>query len=134
MILNFAELYKVPYLLFFIPLIASVLNLIFENKKFSVNITTNTILLEILMILFICIPFLQNDQTIFVKNKINFMFLGAEFKIDLVNLTFLLFSLFIQFITFFTYNYEVTKKKNIPISHRKFFFAIFLIHIFMDLY
>lgn len=127
MLTNF--LYNIPYILFFMPLISSILVFVFENKKFSIfTIIFNMCLPIVLLSIF---AFKLNTNSVFYTEIKNADFLmGTEYKINNFSIYFAIILFITHLIVFLNTNYEIIKAKIKDISKRKYFFVLYLIHIF----
>lgn len=117
-----------PYLLYFIPLLSSILMHFLDGKRFLSNISY-LILILITIISMRLLSTLGND-IIIVNSTKNFNIIGTEYRIGGFNVFFLVSILFVNFIGFMNYinNLILTRRKTI--SYIKHFFSIYFLYIF----
>lgn len=121
---------QIAYLIFFIPLIMSILINFIEDKKFIIFIINITILTLIVLSIKILININFTNSIYFINTSEKFNILGTEFKISVLNLFFLICILFCNFIGFINYINEILLNKNLNSKYIKYFFSIYLLHIF----
>lgn len=121
---------KNTYLLFFIPLIASVVaNFIYE-KRFMVGATKIIIFSMIFLALKMLIKCSDFNTSYFITSSSKFNILSTEFKINAKNLFFFISILICNFIGFINYIDSILLNKNLSNRNIKYFFAIYLIYLF----
>lgn len=122
-------LYNFPFVLFFLPLLVSILICIIDNKKIDISLFLITIGCMGLLLLFGILNFHTNTN-IFVNIKNNISLIGGEFRLNVFNLYFAFLILMTHLIIFLHTNYEIIGRKTKNASHRKYFFAVYLLNIF----
>lgn len=121
---------KIPYLLYFIPLIASLFINFITGKRFLTNFTY-FILLGLTILSFNLIFHISDYKSIFIVNSSEiYNVIGCEFKIGLYNIFMLITVLFVNFIGFANYIHEIILNKASNITYIKHFFSVYLIYIF----
>lgn len=121
---------QIPFLLFFIPLIGSLLINFLPSRRFITNFTYCILL--VLTILSLKIIFhINNYSDVLIVNSTNkYNVIGTEFKISLCNIFVLITILFVNFIGFTNYIHEIILSRKTNIISLKHFFSIYLLHIF----
>lgn len=122
-------IYNLPFLLFYIPLIGSILACLCSNKKVNIGITLTTII-SLLFILGVIIVNYNDASTIYVNIHNNLSLIGGEFKINILNVYFAFMLIAMQFFIFINTNYEIGGKVISNGQQRKYYFATFLLNIF----
>lgn len=122
-------LYNFPFVLFFLPLLVSILICIIDDKKIDISLFLITIGCMTCLLLFGILNFHTNTN-IFVNIKNNISLIGGEFRLNIFNLYFAFLILITHLIIFLHTNYEILGKPTKHASHRKYFFAVYLLNIF----
>ncbi|MBO4957073.1 MAG: hypothetical protein J6C50_04530 [Rickettsiales bacterium] len=121
---------KIPYLLYFIPLLGSLFINFISGKRFLTN-CTYSILLILTLLAFKLIFHIDNYNDILIINSSNkYSVIGSEFKIGLYNVFILITILFVNFVGFANYIHEIVLNKKSDTTQIKHFFSIYLIYIF----
>lgn len=121
---------KIPYLLFFIPLMASALMNFIYDKRFMVSVTN---LINIVMLV-LTLKMVANcgdfGVSHFITTTTKFNVLSTEFKISTVELLFFICILLCNFLGFINYINEILFSEKLNNSRIKYFFSIYLIYVF----
>ncbi|MDR1498983.1 MAG: hypothetical protein LBS34_01705 [Rickettsiales bacterium] len=121
---------KIPYLLFFIPLITSIVIYYIEDQKFTVNVIY-TMLTAMIFLTFNILFKVEDVATyIFVNTSGKFNILGGEFKISVPSIFFLLLVLICNFIGFINYINNILTNNTINRRCLKYFFVVYVTYIF----
>lgn len=122
-------IYNLPFLLFFIPLIGSILTSLITNKKINVGITITSMFMLLITLIYMIFAY-QTGSTTYVNIKDNISLLGAEYRLNIFNV-YVAFLLIITYIfMFITTNYEISGKVMNYNKYRRFFFSTYLLNIF----
>ncbi len=118
------------YLLFFIPIIASVIVNFMYEKRFMVGATKIIMISMIFLALRMLLKCSDFNTTYFIESNSKFNVLSTEFRINAKNLFFFISILVCNFIGFINYINTILLNKNLNNNNIKYFFAIYLIHLF----
>lgn len=123
-------IYNIPYILFFLPLLFSIVVCILESKEFNVFSMISTLGISAIL-LFVSLINMNIDSNLFVSIKNAESLIGGEFRITNMSLLFAFVLVTLHLVIFFNTNYEFIKaKKQRNIVHRKYFFMTYLLNIF----
>ena len=78
-------IYNLPFLLFFIPLIGSILTSLITNKKINVGITIASMSMLLMTLIYMIFTY-QTGSTTYVNIKDNISLLGAEYRLNIFNI------------------------------------------------
>lgn len=121
---------KIPYLLYFIPLIASLLVNFIDDKRF-LETFTYCILIVLSVLSFELVSNISDYSNILLINSSkHFEIIGCEFKISSYNSFTITALLFVNLIGFSNYIHEIILDQSLSVGYMKNFFSIFLIYIF----
>ena len=123
-------LIKIPYLLYFIPLLGSVFINFISGRRFLTNCTYSVLLILFLLSLKLIFHINNYDEMLIVNSSTQYNVIGTEFRISLYNIFILLTILFVNFIGFINYIHEIILNKQSNVSYIKHFFSIYLMYIF----
>lgn len=121
---------KIPYLLFFIPLMASVFINFVHQKRFMVTVVNCVLAIMIFFTIKMMINYGDFGTTHFINSSSNFNILSTEFRISIIGIFFFMNILFCNLLGFINFIGEVLLNKNLNQRHIKYFFSIYLIYIF----
>lgn len=93
-------LIKIPYLLYFIPLLGSVFINFINGRRFLTNCTYSVLLILFLLSLKLIFHINNYDEMLIVNSSTQYNVIGTEFRISLYNIFILLTILFVNFIGF----------------------------------
>lgn len=120
------DLFNLPYLLFFIPLIGSSVSCLFSRGKFNKSVLVGSTSIVLLLTVFLAPSVIKNNFLSYsIGNKISLI--TSEFRINFVNIFFLFFVFLVKLISLINYNKEFSE---IRTDNKKFFSAIYLINCF----
>lgn len=121
--------YNLPFLLFFISLIGSILTCLIKNKKINIGITITSIIT--LLITLICIIFnYQTNSTTYVNIQNNITLLGAEYRLNILNVYMAFILIITYFFMFINTNYELFYNTKNNDKYGRFLFSTYLLNIF----
>ena len=123
-------LLKLPYILIFYPLLISVFTFFVSDKKFLKNLTYFSLFLLLSIASVILVKSYSTNNNIFVNVDNAKSILGANFKINTINMFYLISILFISIFGFINYNHEYMLSHNVNIRYRRSFYAIYFLNIF----
>ena len=118
----------IPYLLYFIPLILSVLVYFLDGKRFISNVSY--LILFIIIIMSLKLFGSIDNNTIIVNSSKNINIIGTEFRLNTFNIFFLINIMFANFIGFMNYIKDLVLTKKKSINYIKHFFSIYFLYIF----
>ena len=122
--------FKLPYVLIFYPLLVSVFTFFLSDKKFLKNLTYFSLLFLFVISSTILIKSYFVNKNIFINVEGGENILGANFKVNTINIFYLISILFISVFGFMNYNYEYMLSQNVNIKYRRSFYAIYFLNIF----
>lgn len=123
-------LVKIPYLIYFIPLLGSVFIHFISGRRFLTNCTYSILLALFLLSLKLIFHIENYDGTLIVNSSTRYNVMGTEFRVSLYNMFVLITILFVNFIGFINYIHEIILNKQSNIPYIKHFFSIYLMYIF----
>ena len=123
-------LLKLPYILIFYPLLISVFVFFVSDKKFLKNLTYFSLFLLLSIASIILVNSYSTNNNIFINVDNTNSILGANFKINTINIFYLISILFISIFGFMNYNHEYMLSHNVNIRYRRSFYAIYFLNIF----